>query len=354
MSDLPKSPQPPRPSFDDVSTARRRNLAAVRSQDTTPELIVRRLLHALGYRYQLQRRDLPGRPDIVFPGRKTVIDVRGCFWHRHSDPSCRNAVLPRTRADWWAAKLARNVERDSANVAALEAAGWSVVIVWECEVRGDLPCIDGDAVTRGARRPGQATFVKYRQITQLSAYATQMRTWPAFEATEGIEDHLIRYLPRDGRIFEAMPEGAQYPAAREIAVQLFGRRAANEGLRPRMKAWKALYKEMVPPYRTDTFPNRWWKLIRAEPSRTLMAHLGKDCYSHIHYDGTQRRTISIREAARLQSFPDGFKFAGTMNPSFRQIGNAVPPIMAWEIAKVIRSALQTAVVKLAANLSTTD
>jgi DNA (cytosine-5)-methyltransferase 1 len=74
-----------------------------------------------------------------------------------------------------------------------------------------------------------------------------------------------------------------------------------------------------------------------------MAHLGKDCYSHIHYDGAQRRTISVREAARLQSFPDGFKFSGTMNPMFRQIGNAVPPLMAWEIAKLIRSALDRAV-----------
>jgi DNA (cytosine-5)-methyltransferase 1 len=108
----------------------------------------------------------------------------------------------------------------------------------------------------------------------------------------------------------------------------------------------SLEQKMVPPYRTDTFPNRWWKLIRDEPSRTLMAHLGKDCYSHIHYDGTQRRTISIREAARLQSFPDGFKFAGTMNPSLRHIGNAVPPLVSFEIAKVMRAALQAAAVRL--------
>jgi DNA (cytosine-5)-methyltransferase 1 len=83
----------------------------------------------------------------------------------------------------------------------------------------------------------------------------------------------------------------------------------------------------------------------------LMAHLGKDCYSHIHYDGSQRRTISIREAARLQSFPDGFKFAGTMNPALRQIGNAVSPKMAWEIAKVMRTALQGAVTRLVGNLN---
>ena len=117
--------------------ARRRNLSAVKARDTKPELIVRRLLHSLGYRYRLQRRDLPGKPDIVLPGRRFVIDVRGCFWHRHPDPACRNAVLPRTRADWWAAKLTRNIERDQANQTALEAEGWRVLIIWECEARGD-------------------------------------------------------------------------------------------------------------------------------------------------------------------------------------------------------------------------
>jgi DNA mismatch endonuclease Vsr len=131
----PPRKSPPRPAFDDVPEARRRNLSAVRGHDTTPELIVRKLLHSMGYRYRLQRRDLPGRPDIVLSGRRAVVDVRGCFWHRH--PSCRNAALPRTRADWWAAKLARNVERDAANQATLEAAGWRVLVVWECEVRRD-------------------------------------------------------------------------------------------------------------------------------------------------------------------------------------------------------------------------
>ncbi len=132
----------PRPDFTDVPAPRRRNLAAVRDRDTQPELIVRRLLHALGYRYRLQRRDLPGRPDIVLPGRKAVIDIRGCFWHSHPDPKCRNAVLPRTRADWWAAKLARTVERDAANLALLEAAGWRVIVVWECETRGDKQALE--------------------------------------------------------------------------------------------------------------------------------------------------------------------------------------------------------------------
>ena len=102
---------------------------------------------------------------------------------------------------------------------------------------------------------------------------------------------------------------------------------------------------MVPPYPVETFPNRWWKLRRDFPVRTLMAHIGKDTYSHIHYDGTQERTISVREAARLQSFPDGFRFEGTMNPCFRQIGNAVPPLMAFALASVIRADIETAIGK---------
>jgi DNA mismatch endonuclease Vsr len=124
-----------RPAFDDVPPARRRNLAAVGGKDTTPELRVRRLLFRMGYRFHLHRRDLPGTPDIVLSGRREIIEVRGCFWHRHPDPACRNAVLPKVRADWWAAKLARNVARDDRNVAVLREADWSVLVLWECETR---------------------------------------------------------------------------------------------------------------------------------------------------------------------------------------------------------------------------
>lgn len=84
-----------------VSDARRRNMQAVRAKDTKPEMVVRRLLHGLGYRYRLHDPRLPGRPDLVFPSRRAVIEVRGCFWHRHPDPLCKNAVLPATRGEWW-------------------------------------------------------------------------------------------------------------------------------------------------------------------------------------------------------------------------------------------------------------
>ena len=137
---MSESPQP-RPAFDDVPPARRRNLAAVRGKDTAPEMIVRRLLHRMGHRFRLHRRDLPGTPDIVFPARRKIVEVRGCFWHRHPDPACRNATLPRTRASWWAAKLTANVERDARTLSALHAQGWSVLVVWECEVKDEAALI---------------------------------------------------------------------------------------------------------------------------------------------------------------------------------------------------------------------
>jgi DNA (cytosine-5)-methyltransferase 1 len=107
-----------------------------------------------------------------------------------------------------------------------------------------------------------------------------------------------------------------------------------------------LKKAIVPPYPLGSFPNRWWKLRGDYPSRTLMAHIGKDTYSHIHYDSSQARVISVREAARLQSFPDGFRFCGAMNSAYRQIGNAVPPLLAQRLAEVMLAAIRAALPKL--------
>lgn len=214
------------------------------------------------------------------------------------------------------------------------------------EAIGDLPPIKGSSVKRGARRFGEATWLPYRETNEVSAYAATMRQWPGFESDGGVIDHAIRYLPRDGAIFKAMPSGAEYPEAHRVATSLFEKEARRRGLTPRMKAWGELQAKMVPPYDPTKFPNRWWKLKRDFPVRTLMAHIGKDTYSHIHYDGEQARTISVREAARLQGFPDGFRFEGTMNPAYRQIGNAVPPLMANALAEVIRSALSDAAKRL--------
>jgi len=112
---------------------RRRTMAAVKSRDTTPELIVRRLLHEAGFRFRLCRKDLPGKPDIVLPKYRTVIFVNGCFWHQH--PGCKHASMPESQRRYWQAKLDRNVGRDAKNQAELTSLGWKVVVVWECETR---------------------------------------------------------------------------------------------------------------------------------------------------------------------------------------------------------------------------
>ncbi|MCH9012468.1 MAG: DNA mismatch endonuclease Vsr [Proteobacteria bacterium] len=111
---------------------RRRIMQAVRGKDTGPEWTVRRLLHGLGYRYRLHRKDLPGKPDLVFPARKKAIFVHGCFWHAHG---CRYGRLPKSRLDYWLPKLERNKERDADRTDRLEALGWHVLTVWQCETK---------------------------------------------------------------------------------------------------------------------------------------------------------------------------------------------------------------------------
>jgi DNA (cytosine-5)-methyltransferase 1 len=173
-----------------------------------------------------------------------------------------------------------------------------------------------------------------------------MREWLGFEAQEGVKDHVIRYLPRDYDLFARLNPGDQYPEAHKHALNLFSERleAARESgktIKEGSEAYARLKAAIVPPYDVGKFPNKWRKMWRDQPARTLMAHLGKDSYSHIHYDSEQARTISVREAARLQSFPDGFVFCGTMNPAFRQVGNAVPPLLAKALAEHILSALSS-------------
>lgn len=108
-------------------------MSRVRSKNTAVELRVRRLVYGMGYRYRLHRRDLPGKPDLVFSGRRAVVFVHGCFWHRHE--GCVLARLPKSREDFWAPKLEGNRERDARNIALLESAGWRVLVVWECETK---------------------------------------------------------------------------------------------------------------------------------------------------------------------------------------------------------------------------
>ncbi|HEY8604503.1 DNA cytosine methyltransferase [Tsuneonella suprasediminis] len=210
------------------------------------------------------------------------------------------------------------------------------------EAIGDLPEIrareqlESGELRRGARRlDGAIAYVGHKRQTD---YARLMRRWPGYEGTAMVRDQVIRYLPRDYRIFAGMQPGDQYPEARRYAHSLFEEeleRLDQEGARPAEGSpeWAMLKANFVPPYDDGKFPNKWRKMEASTPARTLLAHLGKDGYSHIHYDSDQARPISVREAARLQSFPDGFRFAGTMNPAFRQIGNAVPPLLAKAIAE---------------------
>lgn len=110
-------------------------MSRIRSVDTAPEMLVRRLLHRLGYRFRLHRKNLPGKPDIVFVSRKKAIFVHGCFWHQH--PDCREGRLPGSREEYWRPKLLRNVERDRQHQEQLHALGWDSLIIWECET-GDV------------------------------------------------------------------------------------------------------------------------------------------------------------------------------------------------------------------------
>ena len=112
---------------------RSENMRRIKSTGMKPEMLVRRLAHGLGYRYRLHRKDLPGKPDLVFGPRKKVIFVHGCFWHGHEREGCLDARRPKSNTGYWNPKLTRNKERDAERIAALEADGWDVLVVWECE-----------------------------------------------------------------------------------------------------------------------------------------------------------------------------------------------------------------------------
>jgi len=105
----------------------------IRSKDTSPELTVRRLVHRMGFRYRLHVPTLPGKPDLVFPGLKKIVEVRGCFWHQHK--GCVDSHVPASRVEYWKPKLRRNVRRDRQNIKALEKLGWEILALWECDLK---------------------------------------------------------------------------------------------------------------------------------------------------------------------------------------------------------------------------
>lgn len=122
---------------DKLSSERRSaNMRAIRSRDMKPELCVRRTAHAMGYRFRIHRRDLPGKPDLVFPGRQKAIFVHGCFWHQHA--GCQDGRMPQSNHSYWWSKLTRNKERDTEHLARLTTDGWKVLVVWECETVSEI------------------------------------------------------------------------------------------------------------------------------------------------------------------------------------------------------------------------
>ena len=121
---------------DTLTPARRSaNMRAVKSKNTKPEMLVRRMVFAQGHRFRLHARELPGKPDIVFRPRKKCVFVHGCFWHLHDAPSCKDARLPKSNRRYWGPKLRRNKARDAGHLAALKKLGWKTLVIWECETR---------------------------------------------------------------------------------------------------------------------------------------------------------------------------------------------------------------------------
>ncbi|MBN8967535.1 MAG: DNA mismatch endonuclease Vsr [Rhizobiales bacterium] len=143
----------------DTLTIKQRSdrMRLIRSYDTKPEIVVRKLVYELGYRFRLHRRDIPGHPDLAFIGRKKVIFVHGCFWHRHHCNAGKR--LPKTRRHYWNPKFARTVERDKNNRERLKAQGWSALVIWECELK-----------ERHLVRRKIATFLKPRRSSKASAH----------------------------------------------------------------------------------------------------------------------------------------------------------------------------------------
>ncbi|HYG58173.1 MAG TPA: DNA cytosine methyltransferase [Symbiobacteriaceae bacterium] len=204
----------------------------------------------------------------------------------------------------------------------------------------DLPFMTGPAEKED--RPDGV--VSYPETGEITPYARLMRTWPGFSTYAEVKGHVTRRLVRDYPIFRRMQWGDQYPEAYKVAERIFAEQiAAAPGAVPGSDEYERLREQVVPPYDPSKFPNKWRKMEPDMPARTLMAHLGKDCYSHIHYDHDQARTISVREAARLQSFPDGFQFPPVLNAAYRMIGNAVPPLLALHVAQTLRETLHAAI-----------
>ena len=176
----------------DIVDSKRRSelMAAIRTRDTAPELAVRRIAHRMGLRYRLHRKDLPGRPDLVFPRHRLVVFVHGCFWHRHE--GCRYASTPKSRIVFWTEKFAANVARDARQQAALKALGWRVLVIWACET-GHRAAVErrlaAETLGKGSASKRMSTpsvaVVEQRDRTREGNAPTRLRSAPS-----GVESRL--------------------------------------------------------------------------------------------------------------------------------------------------------------------
>lgn len=204
------------------------------------------------------------------------------------------------------------------------------------EAFSDLPSLFPTATSK-YKQFDLTTVLKYKTGV-LNNFQNLMRTWSSKSTTDTVSCNCFRNTRRDFCIFDRMQTGANYVEASEIAISLFIKEAKVRGFLPNTEEYNALKKEMVPPYDTTKFQNKWLRLDPNRPSHTVTAHLCKDTYSHIH--PWEPRGISVREAARLQSFPDDFEFKCDMGNAFKQIGNAVPPLLSLGVAKAIKKAFR--------------
>lgn len=213
------------------------------------------------------------------------------------------------------------------------------------EAFADLPSFSAHlkALRLGERyRPRRDSFksVDYRTEDPPNEYCRLMRRWRGLGWAQEVSDHFCRWTPRDFETFRRMKPDDRYRAALDIARERYqeARAAYDAGKRKT----KPLRRQFIPPYPDDCFDEKWRKLVGSLPSHTLTAHLSKDTYSHIHFNSRQARAITVREAARLQSFPDAFRFEGNTGDMFTQIGNAVPPLLAKAVGNAIKRTLDAA------------
>lgn len=210
----------------------------------------------------------------------------------------------------------------------IPVAGSPIHLVSVAEAIGDLPRMKSHL--DGCPPVGEPLGLRKTP----SSYVRGLREWPGHPAPPLVTGNWYRFTERDFAIFRDMAQGDTYPEALEIAHSLMREHLESLSDPPRAGSpeWEEIKARFVPPYRNDAFHDKWKKLVADQPSWTITAHLSKDTYSHIHYDSRQARTISVREAARLQSFPDAVDFQGNYGDQYRQIGNAVPPVLARAIA----------------------